>query len=150
MTIKKINLKILALLSLLSIFLLSACTDKPYLDIQNAWIAEAPPVSKVMVAYLTISNETSEQIEIVRAESDLYSSIEFHETVHENGMARMIRHQSLIIPSKSKLILQRGEKHLMLFNPKKTLKANDSVKITFTLSDNSSQSVNINVKKAEL
>ena len=150
MTIKKINLKILALLALLSICILPACTDNPYLDIQNAWIAEAPPVSKVMVAYLTINNETPEQIEIVRAESDLYSSIEFHETVHENGMARMIRHQSLVIPSKSKLILQRGEKHLMLFNPKKILKANDSVKITFTFSDNRSQSISVGVKKTEL
>ena len=30
------------------------------LEIEDAWIAEAPPVSKVMAAYMEIENETSE------------------------------------------------------------------------------------------
>ena len=141
-----------ALLALFSIFASPVYAEenanKPCLTIQNAWIAEAPPVSKVMVAYLTIANETSEKIEIVRAESDLYSSIEFHETKHENGIARMIRHQSLTIPANNKLILQRGGNHLMLFNPTKALKANDEVKIIFTLSDGSTQSINVSVRKS--
>ncbi len=141
-----------ALLALFSIFTSPVYAEEdanePCLTIQNAWIAEAPPVSKVMVAYLTIINETSEKIEIVRAESDLYSSIEFHETKHENGIARMIRHQSLTIPANNKLILQRGGNHLMLFNPTKALKANDEVKIIFTLSDGSTQDIRALVKKS--
>ena len=145
-------LKFSALVALCSIFTSPVYAEEdanePCLTIQNAWIAEAPPVSKVMVAYLTIINETSEKIEIVRAESDLYSSIEFHETKHENGIARMIRHQNLTIPANDKLILQRGEKHLMLFNPTKALKANDEVKIIFTLSDGSTQSINVSVRKS--
>ena len=149
----KFNLsKFFALLALFSIFASPVYAEEdanePCLIIQNAWIAEAPPVSKVMVAYLTIRNETSEKIEIVRAESDLYSSIEFHETKHENGIARMIRHQSLTIPANDKLILQRGGNHLMLFNPTKALKANDEVKIIFTLSDGSTQNISVLVKKA--
>lgn len=123
--------------------------DEPCLTIQDAWIAEAPPVSKVMVAYLTIINNTSEEIEIIRAESELYSSIEFHETKHENGVARMIRHQSLTIPANDKLILQRGGTHLMLFNPTKVLKANNEVKIIITLRDGSTQSIDVPVKKAK-
>ena len=127
----------------------TALTDETCLEIQNAWIAEAPPVSKVMVAYLSITNNTTEQIEIVRAESEVYSSIEFHETKHHNGIARMIRHSSLVIPAKSTATLRRGEKHLMLFNPRKHLKPGDSVSIKFTLSDNSTQSIDVNVRKAE-
>ncbi len=144
--------KFFFLVTLFSIFAAPAHAeedaDEPCLTIQNAWIAEAPPVSKVMVAYLTIINETSEEIKITRAESELYSSIEFHETKHENGMAKMIRHPSLIIPANDKLILQRGGNHLMLFNPTKTLKANDEVKIIFTLSDGNTQSINVSVRKS--
>jgi copper(I)-binding protein len=139
--------KFFFLVTLFSIFASPVSASEPCLTIQNAWIAEAPPVSKVMVAYLTIINNTPEEIEIIRAESELYSSIEFHETKHENAMARMIRHQSLSIPENDKLILQRGGNHLMLFNPTKALKANDEVKITFTLSDGSTQSINVPVKK---
>ncbi len=146
---KNFDLKYFILFAFFFIFTSPASADKPYLNIQDAWIAEAPPVSKVMVAYLTIINKTSEQIEIIRAESELYSSIEFHETKHENGIARMIRHQSLTIPANDKLILQRGGNHLMLFNPTKILKANDEVKIIFTLSDGSTQNISIPVKKTD-
>lgn len=123
--------------------------DNAALVIEDAWIVEAPPVSKVMVAYLTIKNTSSEDIEIIRAESETYSSIEFHETRHEDGMARMIRHESLVVPADTALQLKPGGQHLMLFNPTKPLKAGDCVEVTFTLKDNSTATININVKKAK-
>ena len=123
--------------------------DEKNLVIEDAWIAEAPPVSKVMVAYMTIKNTGSTAIEIIRAESDMYSSIEFHETVHEDGMARMVRYDSLTISANSKLELKRGGPHLMLFNPVKTLKAGDSVTIKLLTKDNLTSSVSIPVIKAQ-
>lgn len=123
--------------------------DEKNLVIEEAWIAEAPPVSKVMVAYMTIKNTGSTAIEIIRAESDMYSSIEFHETVHEDGMARMVRYDSLTISASSKLELKRGGPHLMLFNPVKTLKAGDSVTIKLLTKDNMTISVSVPVIKAQ-
>lgn len=146
------NASLTTIVSLLVLFFTLASpvsADKPLLTIENAWIAEAPPVSKVMVGYLTISNNTSEKIEVTRAVSDLYSSIEFHETKHEKGMARMIRHESLIVPANDKLLLKRGGNHLMLFNPEQRLKAGDKVEITFTLSNGSTQIINFPVKKPQ-
>lgn len=119
------------------------------LVIQDAWIAEAPPVSKVMVAYMTIKNTGSTAIEIIKAESESYSSIEFHETVHEDGMARMIRHASLKISADSKLELKRGGPHLMLFNPVKAFRAGDTVNINLTTKDNKKEAITVTVKKAQ-
>jgi copper(I)-binding protein len=119
------------------------------LVIQDAWIAEAPPVSKVMVAYMTIKNTGSTAIEIIKAESESYSSIEFHETVHEDGMARMIRHGSLKISADSKLELKRGGPHLMLFNPAKAFRAGDTVNINLTTKDNKNKTITVTVKKAQ-
>jgi len=119
------------------------------LAIADAWIAEAPPVSKVMVAYMTVINTGSKAIEIIRAESDLYSSIEFHETIHKDGMARMIRHNSLNISANNKLELKRGGPHLMLFNPAKRLKAGDTVNIKFTTNNNTTKTISVAVKKAQ-
>lgn len=117
------------------------------LVIEQAWIAEAPPVSKVMAAYLTIRNTSSETINIIRAESESFSSIEFHETVHKDGLARMIRHDSLNIPADGELSLKRGGQHLMLFNPKKPFKAGDKVIIKLTTDNNSVETISVPVKK---
>ena len=118
------------------------------LSISNAWIAEAPPVSKVMVAYMSISNSSDEDLEIIHASSDTYSSIEFHETIHEDGMARMVRHDSLQIDAHSNIELKRGGPHLMLFNPTRRLKAGDSVEIELTLYNRQTISISVPVKKA--
>lgn len=119
-----------------------------YLDVEDAWIAEAPPVSKVMVAYMNLSNRSDEAQQIVSATSDNYSSIEFHETVYEDGLARMIRHETLTLPGKSTVKLQRGGKHLMLFNPVKHLKAGDTITIRFTDTRGDNLSVAIPVRKS--
>lgn len=137
------------LILILSALFTPACATDSGLVIEDAWIAEAPPVSKVMVAYMTIRNSAASDIEIIHAESEIYSSIEFHETVHEDGMARMIRHQSLAITAGGRLELKRGGPHLMLFNPVKVLKAGDKVDIILTTRDKVSKTVSVTVKKAQ-
>ena len=119
------------------------------LFIDNAWIAEAPPISKVMVAYMSIKNTGSEDLEIIHAESDVYSSIEFHETIHEDDMARMIRHDSLQIDANSSIELKRDGPHLMLFNPVRRLKAGDTVQIELTLYNRQTITISVPVKKAQ-
>jgi len=123
--------------------------DNAALVVEDAWIAEAPPVSKVMVAYLTLKNTGTRDIEIISAKSDTFSSIEFHETSYEDGMARMSRHPSLKVAANTALQLTRGGKHLMLFNPKKSLKTGDTVELTFTLKDASNVTINVAVKKMQ-
>jgi copper(I)-binding protein len=122
-------------------------TDKTTLVFENAWIAEAPPVSKVMVAYMTIKNQGPADIKIINASSETFSSIEFHETIHEEGMASMVRHESLSISANNQLDLKRGGPHLMLFNPVRPLKAGDTVNITFQTGNNMTKTVPVVVKK---
>ena len=123
--------------------------EEAKLTIENAWISEAPPVSKVMVAYMTLNNTGNEAIDITKAESDLYSSIEFHETLHENGMARMVRWGELTVPANGSIQLKRGGKHFMLFNPTKHLKAGETVRIKLTTNNNTTKTILVTVKKAQ-
>lgn len=147
------NQRLTSLILIISCFINPVFADETFnedkLSIENAWIAEAPPVSKVMVAYMTLKNTGTKAIEISHAESDLYSSIEFHETIHKDGMARMIRHDSLNISANNKLELKRGGPHLMLFNPTKRIKAGDTVTIKFTTKNNTTKTVSVAVKKAQ-
>lgn len=102
-----------------------------------------------MVGYVTLANNTAQDATILRAHSPNYSSIEFHETVHEDGMARMVRHDSLVIPANGQLELKRGGKHLMLFNPTAKLKAADEVTITLERQDGTVRDIIFDVRKPD-
>lgn len=143
----KVKILITLLVSFFS-FINMAAADVSSLSVENAWVAEAPPVSKVMVGYMTIINSGKEDLEITAAESELYSSIEFHETVYQDGMAGMVRHKSLRIPAGERLELKRGGPHLMLFNPVKHLIAGDTVKIKFSTKNQATKTISVAVTKA--
>lgn len=149
MRYKSLHPLLLIILCFMAYFFKPVYADDSTLFAENAWISEAPPVSRVMVAYMTLKNTGPEAIEIVRAESELYSSIEFHETIHQDGMAKMVRHDSLIIAANDKLELKRGGAHLMLFNPGKRLTAGDTVTIKLTTKNNASKTIVVKVKKAQ-
>lgn len=117
------------------------------LQIENAWVAEAPPVSRVMVAYMIFRNSGSESIKLVKAESDSFKNVEFHETTEKDGVAGMVYHESLSIPAGSKIELQRGGLHLMLFDPNRPLKAGDTVNFTFTTGDGRSITKTVKVRR---
>ena len=149
MNFKLFNSLSLIILCFFSLAFKAVYAEELALSVKDAWISEAPPVSRVMVAYMTLKNTGTKDIEIISAESELYSSIEFHETIHEDGMARMVSYDSLKIAANRTLELKRGGAHLMLFNPRKRLKAGDSVNIKLTTKDNMSKTIAVKVKKAQ-
>lgn len=119
------------------------------LIVSKAWIREAPPVSKVQAAYMLISNPTDKPVALIAATSPLYSKIEFHRTVMDNGVMRMLQEDSLSIPAKGEIHLQPEGAHMMLFNPKKVLMAGDNVPFTLTFSEQQKIDIMIKVKKAQ-
>jgi len=144
------NKKILsAFILFISSFSNQLFADEANINIENAWISEAPPVSKVMVAYMTIKNNSDKAIAITKAESNLYSSIEFHESIHENGMAKMIHYDTLNIPAHGSIQLKRSGKHFMLFNPVRYLKAGDTVDIKLNTDKNTTKTISVTVKKMQ-
>ena len=114
---------------------------------EGAWIAEAPPVSKVMAAYMEISNPSDKITKIVSANSASFKKISFHQTQQKNGMASMKHIDTLAIPAKGKFILEAGSYHMMLFNPVKRFKAGDLVNFEFKLDSGDVIKLAVPVKK---
>jgi len=125
-----------------------ALADNHGLTFSKVWIAEAPPVSRVLAAYMKIENHTDEDIKISSATSPSFSSTAFHKTIFEDGMAKMRHQDSLIIPANGSLELKRGELHMMLFNPVTPLREGDNVSFSFELDNQNSITVDARVKKA--
>lgn len=114
----------------------------------DAWIPEAPPVSTVMAAFMTIRNPDADDVKIVSVQSEKFSEIQMHLSIDEDGVAKMLPQKALIIPAHGELQLRPGSYHLMLFNPVAPLKAGDKVTLNFTFADGSKLPVVADVKKA--
>lgn len=118
------------------------------LTVHNAWIREAPPVSKVQAAYMRLQNTSDKDISLISASSPFFSSIEFHRTEMNNGLMRMQQEKTLTIPAKGEIRLQPDATHMMLFNPRQALRAGDKVPFTLIFSDQQKISIMVTVKTA--
>ena len=116
--------------------------------VKDAWIREAPPNAKVLAAYMTIENHTNSEKVLTSASSPAFGKIEIHKTVHKGDMATMEEQKELPIATHGTVKMQPGGLHLMLFTPNKKLKAGDKVSITLKFTDESTNAVDAEVKKA--
>lgn len=140
----KSNHTVYTLLLLISL-IITAPVLSAQLDIEHARIPAAPPASKIMAAYMLLSNKTGQAITVEQFSSPAFERCEIHKTVLDaNGVAKMQPVQKLIIKSGDQLSLKPGSYHLMLFNPKQTLKTGSNVILRAHL--NSGKILEIKVK----
>ena len=125
----KINFLILTLFLNINIVL---AENNLKVDITDLWISEAPPTMSVLVAYVTLKNNSEIPVSLTSISCPLFSSIEIHRSIVKNDIASMERYSSLEIPSKSTIKLSPGDFHLMLFNPKIPLNTHDTPIFTFS------------------
>lgn len=114
------------------LLLLCAC-GKPAPDTANKpWIREAPPGATMLSGYLRIDNPGSQPIRLLQVQSDDFGSIEVHRTEVVDGVSRMREVDDLSVPAGGAVVLEPGGMHLMLMQPRRALRAGDSVVIAFT------------------
>lgn len=114
---------------------------------EKAWVREAPPISKVQAAYVKINNNKKNDVQLISASSPAFKKIEFHQTVTENGLSKMLHLPFLSIQSKGNISLEPEGIHMMLFNPYKPLRAGETINITFNFSDSTTITTPFAVKK---
>ncbi len=120
---------------------LSACGGeaKAPLVASDILITEPLPGRHMSAGYISFTNNTSDAINITHVVSPEFEAVELHESMVEDGIAKMRRIEELTIPPNSSVSLQRGGKHLMLLRPTGAL---DTVSLSFYSGD----SLLLNVK----
>ena len=117
------------LLPLLAAFLLGACAEpQPPLAVADVVITGSMPGMKMSAGYLTFTNNSGEPITITHVSSPQFASVEMHETVVEDDVARMRELPELVIPARGSVAFERGGKHLMLMRP-----TGDSSEVTLNI-----------------
>jgi len=120
---------------------LSACGGeaKAPLVASDILITEPLPGRHMSAGYISFTNNTSDAINITHVMSPEFGAVELHESLVEDGIAKMRRIEELTIPPNSSVSLQPGGKHLMLLRPTGAL---DTVSLSFYSGD----SLLLNVK----
>lgn len=131
-------MKRLTILLFLSVFSAQAFE---FPQVQGQWLRAAPPGTKMMAAYLKLDNNSTDSRTLIAAFSPDFAAVEIHQSVIKDGMARMQHQKSLIIEVGRSLSFQPGGLHLMLMNPNKTIKVNDTILICLIYQDADQQEI---------
>lgn len=102
------------------------------LQIENAWVRAAPPGATMMAGYATVKNAGTKTLKLHDVSSKDFGAIEVHKTVVENGVSKMVYMETVDIAAGGIAQFEPGGMHLMLFNPKRTLKAGDTLQLAFS------------------
>jgi len=100
------------------------------LIIEKAWIRPAPPNAPALAAYFIIENKSSQTIRIVDSHSSAFDMTMIHNTVIEDGVAKMLHMDALEVPANSRVELAPLGTHMMLMRPEQALSVGDEISIT--------------------
>ena len=135
------------LIALCMLVSFSSVQASEILEIDDAWVAEAPPVAPVMGGYMKIANETDKLVSITSASCPDFEKVEIHEMSMSGGMMKMREIEKLVVPADGKVELKPGGYHLMLIKPKQPFKKGDTLTVTLHMADGKSQAVKMKVKQ---
>jgi len=124
------------LLTSLLFFLVACEKNGGSISFSNLEIYAPLPGNTVTSGYTKITNNTDVTISIDSITSPDFETVEIHETIIVNGIARMIEIEQLTIPANNDVVLKRGGKHFMFFDPTKNINIGQNIKLNIKLSNN--------------
>ena len=120
---------------------------QPDIQIENAWVREAPPSARMLAAYMTLNNSAAQDQVLVEVQSPAFSHVMLHKSEIVDGVARMIHMDEVVIPAGASVQLQPGGLHLMMPAPDARLSAGDRVGFVLIFADDSRVEVEADVRK---
>lgn len=125
------NRKLRALLPLLP--LIGACGSNDEAPLVARDVSILAPLSgqTSAVAYLVLENHEDVPIVVSRVSSPEFASVQMHATVFGEGMAEMLRIDSITITPNSSIEFATGGRHVMLMHPVAPLSPGNDVTLEF-------------------
>jgi len=146
-----VNIKpLFAIAALLSGLLASpASATEGSIKVHNPWIPEAPPVTKVHAAYMSLENSSNHEITLSGFSSSTFKKIEIHQIKSNQGMMKMMPLKELKIPANSRIEFRPGGFHFMLTGSNQPLRAEDKIDLTLIDSTGSKTTFLVPVKNSQ-
>jgi len=113
--------------------LLATCSvERAPLVATDVTVKQPMPGMQMTAGYFTLTNNATQAINVTHITSPQFASVEMHESVVEDGMARMYPLGELTILAGTTVQFEPGGKHLMLMRPVDNL---ESVTLEFHADD---------------
>lgn len=144
---KTISKLVLALFALMMVIPALAGSHSKAVMVQDPWVKEAPPTAKVNAGYMVLENHSGQAQVLTGASSPAFGKVEIHNTEIHNGMAHMIRQDSVEIPAHGSFEFKPGGYHFMLMDVKHAPKAGGKVQLMLNFADGSQAHVTAEVRK---
>ncbi len=145
----------LALGFVLTAGLVSGCDVNAKIDISNEKsgtfafmnpVIRTPMAGRPTAGYFDFNYNYNVPDRIISVASPAFKRVEMHDSVTDGGMKKMVKLDTLDLPAKSSIKFAPGGKHLMLFDPTKTLRSGELIKVTFVFSQRDPIDVSFEVK----
>lgn len=122
---------------------LAAAADD--VTVLEPYVRLAPPNAPATGAFMTIRNNGSRDVKVVKADNPASRVSELHTHLNDNGVMRMRPVDGIDIKAKGEAALKPGGLHIMMIDLKAPLKEGDVVPITLGFADGSSKQVEARV-----
>jgi copper(I)-binding protein len=116
-------------------------------QVEDAWVREAPPGARMLAAYLTVKNSGTEDRMLVEVQSPAFSHVMLHKSEVVDGVARMTHLDEIVIPARGSVHFEPGGLHLMMPAPEPRLSAGDRVPLVLIFADGNRLEVQAEVRK---
>ena len=127
----------------------SALAAHPPITVHDAWIRWLP-AGLPAAGYMRLENHSARPVTLVNADSPRhYSSVLLHETLKKSGVATMGKVDQVVIPPHSELHFAPGGYHIMLMNPKHTIKPGASIPIVLRFAGGGHVTAHFIVRKSD-
>jgi periplasmic copper chaperone A len=102
------------------------------LEIGHPWARETPPSAQTGAGYFTVKNTGAEPDRLIAVETSGAEKVELHQSINENGVAKMRPVTGVDVPANADTPLQPGGYHLMLIGLKEPLAEGMRIPATLT------------------
>ena len=116
------------------------------LEIDHAWIREAPPGAPMMAGYLCLNNTGDTSVTLTGVDSPAFEFVMMHRTEMVNGMARMAHQGKVVVPAGKRVCFEPGGLHLMMPAPEPRLVAGDTVELVLQFAHDACQRIQVPVR----
>jgi len=106
-----------------------------HLVVENAWIRNAPPGTAMMAGYGVLHNVGDAAVTVTGVDSADFGSASLHKSTSNNGMEHMQALGEITIAPGQRITFAPGGNHIMLMQPKKELRLDESVPIHIVTKD---------------
>lgn len=127
--------------SLLGLIMGSAMLFASNIEIKDYYVRATPPGLPNSAAFMTVVNNSDEDVSIVKASSKVSKVVELHTHDMKDGVMKMYQVPKIDIASKSQTVLKPGGLHIMLIGLHNPLKVGENVELTLELSNGETKTI---------